>query len=53
MAAEIKATKGVDADVVSGGRGAFEVYKDGALVFSKLKLGRFPNAESEVLDALG
>jgi selT/selW/selH-like putative selenoprotein len=52
LAAEIKKAKGVDAQVVSGARGAFEVYKDGQLVFSKLALGRFPTSEAEVLAKL-
>ena len=52
MAAEIKKRKGVDVEVVEGARGAFEVVKDGALVFSKLKIGRFPDSPDEVLKAL-
>jgi selT/selW/selH-like putative selenoprotein len=52
LAAKIKSAKGADAEVVSGARGAFEVYKDGALVFSKLTLGRFPKDEAEVIALL-
>ena len=30
-------------EIKSGARGAFEVYVDDVLIFSKLKLDRFPN----------
>jgi selT/selW/selH-like putative selenoprotein len=53
LAAAIKKALGVDAEVAPGARGAFEVMKDGALVFSKLRDGRFPRDEQEVLSALG
>jgi selT/selW/selH-like putative selenoprotein len=52
LAAEIKSKKGVDVAVVPGARGAFEVYKDGQLIFSKLNLGRFPKDGQEVLALL-
>ena len=53
MAAEIKSKKGLqDIAVVPGARGAFEVFKDGTRVFSKLELGRFPTSESEILALL-
>lgn len=52
MAAAIKAKTGADVDVVEGARGAFEVVKDDVVVFSKLKSGRFPNGDDEVLVAL-
>ena len=52
MAAAIKAATGVEADVVEGARGAFEVVKDDVVVFSKLKSGRFPSSDDEVLDVL-
>jgi selT/selW/selH-like putative selenoprotein len=42
----------VDSEVASGARGAFEVFKDGQLVYSKLSTGRFPSSEDEVLRAL-
>ena len=32
-------------EVVSGARGAFEVFRDGKLLFSKKQLGRFPTDE--------
>ena len=53
MAAAIKARTGVDVELAEGARGAFEVLKDGVAVFSKLKVGRFPNGDDEVLRALG
>jgi selT/selW/selH-like putative selenoprotein len=37
---------------VEGARGAFEVFKDDRLVFSKLSLGRFPSSDDEVMGAL-
>jgi selT/selW/selH-like putative selenoprotein len=53
LAAEIRSKKGVqDVAVVAGARGAFEVYKDGQLVFSKLDLGRFPKNGEEVIALL-
>ena len=52
MAAAIKKAKGLDAQIVPGARGAFEVSLDGRLVFSKLDLGRFPGSEDEVLALL-
>jgi selT/selW/selH-like putative selenoprotein len=53
LAAEIRSKKGVsDIALVPGARGAFEVYKDGALVFSKLDLGRFPKDGAEVIALL-
>lgn len=52
MAAAIKRKHGVDSDLVEGARGAFEVFKDGALVYSKLDLGRFPSSDDEVIGKL-
>ena len=51
MAAEIKQRRGVDATLVRGGGGEFEVTVDGQLVFSKRKEHRFPELD-EVLSAL-
>jgi len=34
-----------EVEVVSGARGAFEVFRDGKLLFSKKQLGRFPTDE--------
>ena len=39
---------GVATEMIEGGGGVFEVVVDGALVFSKKELGRFPDA-GEVL----
>ena len=50
MAAEIKKATGLAVEIVPGARGAFEVIKDGNVVFSKLTLGRFPNSDGEVID---
>jgi len=38
--------------MIKGSGGVFEVSADGRLVFSKKALGRFPDSENEVLDAL-
>ena len=42
----------MEVDLVEGARGAFEVYRDEELVFSKLSLGRFPSSDEEVLAVL-
>jgi selT/selW/selH-like putative selenoprotein len=39
-----------DVEIKPGARGAFEVFGDGKLLFSKLQLGRFPSDEE--IDAL-
>jgi selT/selW/selH-like putative selenoprotein len=39
-----------DVEIKPGARGAFEVFRDGKLLFSKLQLGRFP--EDSEIDAL-
>ena len=52
MAAAIKSELGVDAEIWTGRRGAFEVTRDGKSIFSRLNTGRFPTPE-EVLDELG
>ena len=51
MAAAIEAELGVTAELVSGARGAFEIYADGCLLFSKLAEGRFPE-DDEVMALL-
>ncbi len=38
-------------EIRPGAKGAFEVYKDDVLVFSKLKLDRFPN-DGEVIQLI-
>jgi predicted Rdx family selenoprotein len=42
---------GVDATATPGGKGQFDVVRDGELLFSKHSEGRFPG-ESEVLNLL-
>jgi predicted Rdx family selenoprotein len=39
--------RGVEASATPGGRGQFDVMRDGAVVFSKHSAGRFPG-ESEI-----
>jgi selT/selW/selH-like putative selenoprotein len=52
LAAEIKKQLGVEAELIRGDRGAFEVSRDGAVVFSKHGKGRFPKDEAEVIALL-
>lgn len=42
MAAEIASEFGIDATLVKGDKGIFDVIADGTRVFSKHQLGRFP-----------
>jgi selenoprotein W-related protein len=42
LAAELKQEFGVDAELIPGRGGVFEVEVDGQLVFSKKRLDRFP-----------
>jgi len=44
--------KGVDAKVTPGGKGQFDVVRDGELVFSKHATGRFPG-EAEIASLVG
>jgi hypothetical protein len=48
--AELK-ENGIDAADIPGGKGQFDVLRDGALVFSKQEAGRFPE-QGEILSAL-
>jgi selT/selW/selH-like putative selenoprotein len=48
--AELEA-KGISATDIPGGKGQFDVVRDGELVFSKQEVGRFPE-HAEVLAAL-
>jgi hypothetical protein len=43
---------GHDAEAIAGGKGQFDVIADGALVFSKHELERFPE-DGEILGLLG
>ena len=51
MAASIKDAVGVDAEVVVGSRGQFDVVADGDIVFSKQAEDRFPEP-NEIITAL-
>jgi predicted Rdx family selenoprotein len=42
---------GIPAQDIPGGKGQFDVVRDGELVFSKHETGRFPD-EGEILSAL-
>jgi selT/selW/selH-like putative selenoprotein len=42
LAASLKQRFGVDAELIGGKNGVFDVHVDGTLVFSKHELGRFP-----------
>ena len=50
LAAELKAN-GIDASDIPGGKGQFDVIRDGTMVFSKRESGRFPE-HGEILAAL-
>lgn len=52
LAAELKAGFGVDATLIPGSGGVFEVVVDGKKVFSKSVTGRFPEP-GEVSKQLG
>ena len=51
LAAEIKKARGIDATLIKGDGGTFDVVVDGALVFSRKQAGRFPEL-SEVLEKI-
>jgi len=51
LAALLQDHAGAKVDLVPGARGAFEVFVNGTLMFSKLATGRFPESE-EVLEML-
>jgi hypothetical protein len=44
-------SNGIEARDIPGGKGQFDVLRDGALVFSKQEAGRFPERD-EILSAL-
>ena len=44
--------KGVDATAIAGGKGQFDVLRDGELAFSKHDVGRFPD-EDEIASLVG
>jgi len=45
LAADIKHKFGIEPELIRSGGGVFEISKDGQLVFSKKKLGRFPEVD--------
>jgi hypothetical protein len=51
LAVEIRERTGIEAAVISGAKGQFDVVADGALLFSKQRLGRFPEHD-EIVAAL-
>jgi predicted Rdx family selenoprotein len=44
--------KGIDATMTPGGKGQFDVVRDGELLFSKREKGRFPG-EAEIASLVG
>ena len=50
--ARIQEARGVEAELVRGGGGVFDVVVDGKLIYSKHQTGRFPDPE-EILAKLG
>jgi selT/selW/selH-like putative selenoprotein len=52
LAADIRRALGVEAELIEGKGGNFDVAVDGRLVFSKHELGRFPDSSAEVLTAI-
>jgi len=44
--------KGVDARAMPGGKGQFDVVRDGELLYSKHETGRFPD-EAEIASLVG
>jgi selenoprotein W-related protein len=52
LADRLKVTPGVDAELIEGSGGVFDVVADGVNIFSKHDTGRFPD-EQEIIDKLG
>jgi len=50
LAASIKSALGIDATLVEGSNGIFDVSVDGDLVFSKYEHGRFPEADDLIAE---
>jgi hypothetical protein len=44
-------SNGIEAEPIAGGKGQFDVIRDGDTVFSKHETGRFPE-DGEILSAL-
>ena len=51
MADTLKRELDIDAELIEGEKGVFDVVADGQLVFSKHAVGRFPE-DNEILEAL-
>jgi selT/selW/selH-like putative selenoprotein len=51
LAEAVKAEFGIEAKVIAGGGGVFDVHLDDSLVWSKFETGRFPE-HREVLDRI-
>jgi selT/selW/selH-like putative selenoprotein len=51
VAAEVESALGTKVRLIEGSNGIFEVKADGRIVFSKARVGRFPNP-GEVVAAL-
>jgi hypothetical protein len=51
LAATIKQAVGVDAELIEGGNGIFDVVADGQMIFSKYDAERFPEHD-EIITAL-
>jgi selT/selW/selH-like putative selenoprotein len=47
----LKKVLGIDADLIAGGGGIFDVIADGNIVYSKFETGRFPEHE-EIIEKL-
>ena len=52
LAAEIQKKYGVDAELIQGVKGIFDVYVDDKLVFSRHQEGRFPEPQ-DIFDKVG
>ena len=50
--ARIKEARGVEAELIKGDNGVFDVVVDGELIYSKQQTGRFPDPD-EILAKLG
>jgi len=51
LAAAIRESRGIEPELIEGGKGIFDVKLDGELVYSKYETGRFPEND-EVLDKI-
>ena len=52
LADAIKSQHGLEAELIEGAGGVFDVRLDGDLIFSKQEVGRFPE-QDEILDRIG